>query len=84
MQTKPTLKLLHEYADIYEKAAGEAAGSGATWHIPILEAWPLIQKLTQALRKIENLTHPDEDHADKDHMQMVEQVNIWAQAALNN
>lgn len=80
MQTKSTHKLLHEYADIYENAI--KAGSDATWHIPILEAFPLMQKLTQALRQIENLTHPDEDHADKDHMEMVERVNLMAQEAL--
>lgn len=82
MLIKSTHKLLHEYADIYENAIQEKAGSDATWHIPILEAFPLMQKLTQALRHIENLTHPDEDHADKDHMEMVERVNLMAQKAL--
>lgn len=81
MQIEPTAKILRKYADIYEQAEMETAGSDATWHIPVLEAWPLIQKLTKALRQIEHNTRIGAE-VDPDYEEICETVNEIAEEAL--
>jgi hypothetical protein len=75
---KSTHKLLHEYAGVYENALADPK---ATWHIPILEAWPMIQKLVHALRRIEDKTRI-ESEVDPDFEEICQDVNDMAQEAL--